>query len=341
MEDPRKLALYDLLEQKRRQQQGLADQYDEASSRAADVQRLGGLAGALSSAASGMGQLGGKQAQSNIIPQMTSSLDQASKYDLQNIGMQQKALDQDMGDTVRMVSSFSKQESKPAPWKTIDSAQVPQGKALQQDATGQYRVVDLPTGVKSFQKSGQDKKDTESFRNESSLRKEFSSLPEVKNFKTVEDNYKVINTIQPTAAGDLSMIFSYMKMLDPASTVREGEFANAQNAAGVPDQVKNMWNRLNTGERLNESQRQDFKTQAHTLYNQRRQIYDEAAQNYGNLSQQYGLKSEKVVLPRSVISAPSDQKNNRVISKKQYSPSADKTRIIYSDGSIEVLDGRQ
>ena len=36
------------------------------------------------------------------------------------------------------------------------------------------------------------------------------------------------------AAGDMALIFSYMKMLDPNSTVREGEYATAEAAAGVP-----------------------------------------------------------------------------------------------------------
>ena len=34
----------------------------------------------------------------------------------------------------------------------------------------------------------------------------------------------------PTPAGDLALIFNYMKLLDPGSTVREGEFATAQGA---------------------------------------------------------------------------------------------------------------
>jgi len=39
-------------------------------------------------------------------------------------------------------------------------------------------------------------------------------------------------------------------MLDPGSVVRESEFATAQNAAGVPDQVRNMYNKVLSGTRL-------------------------------------------------------------------------------------------
>ncbi len=70
----------------------------------------------------------------------------------------------------------------------------------------------------------------------------------------------------PSAAGDLSIIFAYMKLLDPPSTVREGEQALAANAAGVPDRVRNIYNRVLTGERLAPAQRQDFINQARSQY---------------------------------------------------------------------------
>ena len=62
----------------------------------------------------------------------------------------------------------------------------------------------------------------------------------------------------PSAAGDLALIFNFMKVLDPGSTVREGEFANAQNSAGIPDRVRSQYNRVVNGRRLSKSQRQDF-----------------------------------------------------------------------------------
>lgn len=61
-----------------------------------------------------------------------------------------------------------------------------------------------------------------------------------------------------SAAGDMALIFSIMKTLDPTSVVREGEQAQAQNATGVPEQIRNMYNRTLTGERLSPDQRMDF-----------------------------------------------------------------------------------
>lgn len=61
-----------------------------------------------------------------------------------------------------------------------------------------------------------------------------------------------------SAADDLAIIFNFMKMLDPGSVVREGEFANAQNSAGVPDRIRNLYNNLMEGTRLNPVQRAEF-----------------------------------------------------------------------------------
>lgn len=103
---------------------------------------------------------------------------------------------------------------------------------------------------------------------ERELRAEFEKHQTVKDFSTVRDAYGKVQgaAIDKTAAGDISMIFAYMKMLDPTSVVREGEFATAQNATGVPDRVVNLYNQVLSGNRLNEEQRKDFTNQAKRLY---------------------------------------------------------------------------
>lgn len=91
-----------------------------------------------------------------------------------------------------------------------------------------------------------------------------------------------------SAAGDLSLIFAYMKMLDPGSVVREQEFANAQNAAGVPDRIRNMWNKALAGERLNPNQRADFMGQARLLANSAQERLSAATREYQGIADDYG-----------------------------------------------------
>lgn len=133
------------------------------------------------------------------------------------------------------------------------------------------------------------------------LRREFNGRQEIRDFNTVESAY---NTVQaaarnPSAAGDLSLIFGYMKILDPGSVVREQEFANAQNAAGVPDRVRNAYNRTLNGERLSERQRQDFVTQAGSLYQTRRQTRDRIADEYRQEADLIGFDPERIVPSRN------------------------------------------
>jgi len=130
-----------------------------------------------------------------------------------------------------------------------------------------------------------------------SLRKEFTGLAEVKEFKTVRDSYAQIKSVakDDSAAGDLSLIFSYMKLLDPNSVVRETEFANAQNAAGVPDKVQNIWNRARNGERLTGDQRKDFIGKAETIYDSRYKQIKPTITQYEDLAKKRKLDPKDVI----------------------------------------------
>lgn len=117
----------------------------------------------------------------------------------------------------------------------------------------------------------------------------YDADPIVKNAKDVAQSYGRILATEDSAAGDLSLIFAYMKMLDPGSVVREGEFANAQNAAGVPDIIRNSYNRAATGERLNPNQRVQFRAQAKALADQQRRALQQTRQRYSQRAVPYGI----------------------------------------------------
>lgn len=129
------------------------------------------------------------------------------------------------------------------------------------------------------------------------LRKEFTGDKQVQNFQEIESSYNKVREFEqkPSAAGDLSMIFAYMKMLDPASTVREGEFATAQQAAGVPERVITQYNKILKGERLSPDQRKDFVQQARNLYNAQLKIVKEKEKASSDLAKSYGVDPNLVV----------------------------------------------
>ena len=99
-------------------------------------------------------------------------------------------------------------------------------------------------------------------------------LGQAKPYIEVAQAYRKVISAPESAAGDMSKIFGYMKILDPGSTVREGEAASAQNAAGVPDRILNLYNKAVTGQRLNPTQRADFDNSAYQLVESQKQQFE-------------------------------------------------------------------
>jgi hypothetical protein len=85
-----------------------------------------------------------------------------------------------------------------------------------------------------------------------------------------------------------------MKMLDPGSVVREGEFATAQNATGVPERIQNIYNKVVSGERLNASQRNSFKGQAKKLYESAGEQETVVRQGLERIAKGYGLNTGNI-----------------------------------------------
>ncbi len=104
----------------------------------------------------------------------------------------------------------------------------------------------------------------------------------------------------PSAAGDLALIFNYMKVLDPGSTVREGEFATAQNSGGVSELVRARYNKAISGERLSDNIRTDFVDRSNRLYKAAEDNQANIEEQYRGVSTRSKVNPENVVLPQRV-----------------------------------------
>jgi hypothetical protein len=135
-----------------------------------------------------------------------------------------------------------------------------------------------------------------SFSQENTLRSQY--LTQTQSYTGIAQAYNKVAAAakDPSAAGDLSLIFGYMKILDPASVVREGEFATAQNAAGIPTQVGNLYNKVLSGERLSETQRADFINQARNLVKSQKGQLDTFNQTYTDIATNYKLDPNKIII---------------------------------------------
>lgn len=159
------------------------------------------------------------------------------------------------------------------------------------EVVGDYRDPEPPAGP--------------NFNDEEALRDNFRM--ETSDYRLVEGHYARLQAAaqEPSAAGDIAMVYAFMKMLDPGSVVRETEYATAQNAAGVPDIVRNLWNRVLSGERLGEDQRADFLTQAGNTFAATQNVYNQTVARYRDLATQYQMDPNRVlgiggVVPPSV-----------------------------------------
>jgi hypothetical protein len=157
------------------------------------------------------------------------------------------------------------------------------------------RLVDPRTGQVMADFTGQGPQ----FKPEdiSAARKEFTGLAPVKSFADQTAAYgRIISSVEdPSPSGDLALIFNYMKVLDPGSTVREGEFATAEQAGGVDTRVRSLYNRIVSGERLTPEQRADFANRATRLYQGAEQQYRSLADQYGSFARAAGLPVEQVI----------------------------------------------
>lgn len=136
------------------------------------------------------------------------------------------------------------------------------------------------------------KDNTKTFEHTSGLRKELMGSPVYKAAQeSVTSNRQIQKVLSgtPSPAGDMAGVFLFMKTMDPGSSVREGEYANAQNAAGVPERVRNAYNRAIAGELLSPGQREDFKKQSASLAGVRAAAYRQLADQYKSEATKAGL----------------------------------------------------
>jgi len=136
-------------------------------------------------------------------------------------------------------------------------------------------------------------------KEEDALRKEYLK-PSQTTFEALTGLKKVESAAtnpNPTGATDVSLIFGFMKTIDPGSTVREGEFATAENTRGIPEEIRSRYNKIVSGERLSTQQRANFLVEARRQALGRLELQKIIDDRYTNLSERRGLDVIDVVDP--------------------------------------------
>jgi hypothetical protein len=146
-----------------------------------------------------------------------------------------------------------------------------------------------------------------SYAREKDLRATFTT--EMKPFTDLAQAFRKVEAaaLNPSAAGDISLVYGYMKILDPGSTVMQGEQATAANAGGVSDRVRAMYNKALTGETLADNVRQDFYAQSRNLIESQRPLQQDISERYGLIATQNKLDPNQIVFdPFKRIRTPAE-----------------------------------
>jgi hypothetical protein len=138
---------------------------------------------------------------------------------------------------------------------------------------------------------------------ESKLRQEF--IGQSKDYQNIYGSYSRIkeSVKNPSPAGDIALVYNYMKMLDPGSVVREGEFATAANAGGIPDKIRVLYNKAISGEKLTENIRADFLERSEMLYGSAKKGHEKLKEQYKGIAKRSGVNPDNVTVDYEAESA--------------------------------------
>jgi len=122
---------------------------------------------------------------------------------------------------------------------------------------------------------------------------------QTKNIQTRAQSYETITGAAQgakamNASSQIAMVFAFMKMLDPTSVVRESEYATAANAAGVPERIRNLWNKLQEGVFLTPTQIDNMLAEAREQAGRSKTEQDKTIEQYRRKAKRRGLNPDAV-----------------------------------------------
>lgn len=213
---------------------------------------------------------------------------------------------QDTLDNSRKLATPSEDLRKFEEWKKLSPEDRAQYKEMKESSVNPFSLMNMDYRkqrdvLEDTRKSESDRKssDLKLRDDEASFRKEFEGSPVVKEFNLANTGIKKIREAlkapEQTGFNDQSLIFNYMKVLDPGSVVREGEYATAQKNASLLEAMGVKVNKVMSGEQLSPDQRRKLSQAAETQFKGNQSTY----QNYKNqkteIAKRSGLDPDKVV----------------------------------------------
>jgi len=120
---------------------------------------------------------------------------------------------------------------------------------------------------------------------------------QTKESAAMADNFRKMQVnASGTPAADVALVFAFMKMIDPTSTVRESEQAQARNAAGIPTRIRAWYNNALKGTTLEDETRLDLLNQARGMAAAQQTSFEIVRQDFGRLAEAFELDPEDVTI---------------------------------------------
>lgn len=181
----------------------------------------------------------------------------------------------------------AKREGLPTGYKLDDS-----GKAVRIDGLPPDPAVQEAQDKIAARKVAEGK---QQFDQANVLRDEVNKLTET--FRPLQESYERLGEAAAlkNAQGDLGLIYTYTRMLDPA-TVHEEEVKRGMNAGGFFTYIKGMIARVESGELLTPELRAQFLDAGRKFYDVRKKGYDKELDVYRGLAKRFNLDPDTVVV---------------------------------------------
>jgi len=164
------------------------------------------------------------------------------------------------------------------------------------------------------------------FKDIQGLNKDFTAL--TKDTKLIRNTAEDLSKLSKMVGADgnvsgpssIAMVFKFMKALDPTSVVRESEFATAENSSGVPENMRNMYNKLMSGGKLGTKQVEEFVATAKGLANSAIDSSSTEIENYLNtFGNTVPVATRKSLLKRIPARfGDAEKEDKKEVSQEQY-----------------------
>lgn len=152
-------------------------------------------------------------------------------------------------------------------------------------------------------------KPAEKIRFEESMRKDFDKITKdarisgqhmapIRAIREANPNYKLNNTQQQ------ALIYSFNKLMDPTSAVREGEYNRTEQGMGLIQRLENFKDKVKEGSVVTPQVAKQIMDLMEEYAASSRKYYENTAREYGDLARERGLNERAVVTDRSLLGGP-------------------------------------